>query len=134
MGRKSPNSGEIYEPRTVKNKFDLTGDTNTHVPLMIDVETREVIWCDMSLSTNSRYGRNAYGNKGITSLLAKSMASMTKGNLFDLFSMHAEHRGRIVKNIEKADIIFSENPPEKVGKEQVVIVPTDVDIIMSEYL
>jgi len=135
MGRKSPNSGEIYEPRTVENKFDLTGDTASCVPLIIDVVTREVIWCDMAMTSHGhRFGRNAYGNKGTVSLMAKSMTSLTKTNLFDLFSMHAKHRGRIVYDIEQADVIFTERAPDNLNEEQTVIVPTDVDIIMSEYL
>jgi len=40
MVRQFPNSGEIYDPLTVENKFDLTANTRIAIPLIIDLYVR----------------------------------------------------------------------------------------------
>ena len=49
MSRNKPNSGEIYEPATVKDKIDLASNTRVSIPMLIDLEDRSAIWADLSL-------------------------------------------------------------------------------------
>ena len=41
--------GKLYEPRTVKNKIDLTANTRICVPMTIDLLERKLVWMDMAL-------------------------------------------------------------------------------------
>jgi hypothetical protein len=124
MGRSRPNSGEIYEPKTVKNKFDLTAETTICLPLIIDALERKVIWMDLGLK-QAPVWNNVFRNKNNISLTCKAMVNINRATLYDLFTMHRDARGKICDNKEKADIIFSETEG---------ITPTDIDLIVSEYL
>jgi hypothetical protein len=125
MGRQKPNSGEIYEPKTVKNKIDLTANAKIAIPLLIDCLERKVIWMDLSLKNTPDFDNNVHNNKNNISLLCKAMTNLNKLDMYDLFMIHAEARGKIVKNINKADTIFSEEKG---------ITPFDIDKISSEFL
>jgi stress response protein SCP2 len=43
MIRQKPNSGEIYDPRTVQNKFDLASDTKIVCPMIFDLHEMKMI-------------------------------------------------------------------------------------------
>ena len=49
MSREDVKSGEIYEPKTVEQKMDLTSQSTVCIPVIFDCVNREVIWCDMNL-------------------------------------------------------------------------------------
>jgi stress response protein SCP2 len=106
MMREQVQSGEIYDARTVENKFDVTSDTRTVVPLIIDLKERKVIWTDMQLSSSRMYNNAKSHSSGI-SAIAKAMNEMHKPNLHELFTLHAKSRGTIVKKKEDAETIFS---------------------------
>jgi hypothetical protein len=53
MAREKPQSGEIYEPRTIENKLDLSADSKIAVPVIFDLVERQAIWCDLSLKAVS---------------------------------------------------------------------------------
>lgn len=110
MMRKKPNSGEIYEPLTVKNKSELQSDTRIMIPLIIDVIDRVVIWCDLALRAHPSYRNNVHGNLSSLSLMAKAMVELEKPNLYNLFMMHA--KGRAFKLVDKdhkkeADVLIT---------------------------
>lgn len=106
MTRDGVQSGEIYDPRTVQNKFDVTSDTKTVVPLVIDLKERKVIWTDMQLSQGRRYNFIDSHSDGISAIV-KAMNEMHKPTLHDLFMLHAKSRGTLVKTKEEADTVFS---------------------------
>jgi len=93
MGRDKVNSGKVFEPTTVKHKFDIDGDTRYNIPLILDLETNQIIWADVSLS--SFRNSNVENKAGSIILMAKSIESMLvdKPNMFDLLRLHAEARG-----------------------------------------
>lgn len=124
MGREKPNSGEIFEARTVKNKIDLTANTQACVPLLIDALERKVIWMDISLKTRAEWSRSGRNNKNSLQLISKAMAKLKKVDLFDLLSMHVEARGKRVKTPEAADLVFSTDTGTQF----------DLDNIASKYL
>ena len=47
MMREDAQQGQIYEPTTVQHKFDVTSKSSFTIPLIIDLEKREVIWTDL---------------------------------------------------------------------------------------
>jgi stress response protein SCP2 len=125
MIRQHPQSGEIYEPRTVENKIDLTANTKACLPFIIDLKERNVIWTDLAVSNNPSHSNNVLNNMSTLTIMNEAMLSLVKPSLFDLFSLHAEARGELVKTVEDADTIFS----LKQG-----ITPFDTDKIVGEYL
>ncbi len=125
MMRQEPQSGEIFEPKTVDNRLDLTADNKICIPMIIDLVERKVIWTDLGLKSNLNHCNNVHGNMSSLQLMSKAMTSLNKPNLYDLFKLHAEARGEIVDNIEDADTVFSINEGTT---------PFDVDVIVSEYI
>jgi len=126
MIRQSPQSGEIFEPKTVQDKVDLTADTRICIPVVLDLVDRKVIWTDIALNNRPSFQINVEANNGGIALMGKAINEMTKPNLYDLFNLHVKARkGKLVKKIEDADTVFS-------VKEGVT--PFDIEKIMNEYL
>ncbi|MFD4481415.1 MXAN_6230/SCO0854 family RING domain-containing protein [Streptomyces sp. NPDC058471] len=40
-----------YDPRTVRQRFDLAGDAALRVPMIVDLRTRQAWWADVTLAT-----------------------------------------------------------------------------------
>lgn len=122
MGRNAPQSGEIFEAKTVKNKIDISSDTTVVLPLLIDVKERKVIWMDLGLKARPTWN-NVRNNSHNIGLVCKAMTELRKPNLYDLLSMHVEGRGKFTLDRSKADVVFS---PETIA--------FDVDTILTKYV
>lgn len=111
MLRKDVNSGEIFEPSTVAQRYDLTVDQVNSTPLMFDLKTRELVWWDSSIQLNeSSYYSLAENLDGAT-LALKSLALskvMSVGKLLELTS------AVIVDSENKADIVLDPSATEQV--------------------
>lgn len=95
MGRERINSGEIYEPLTVKNKFNLTSEGSISVPFVFDVEKREVTWLDLALE-NEGFLSGPNNIESVRLNLAKLCESYMENTLFsvaELLELHIEARG-----------------------------------------
>lgn len=129
MSREDVNSGEIYEPKTIEQKMDLTSQSTVCIPVIFDCVNREVIWCDMNLSLNgchSHYGgNNVESNLYGVAATCYSMVNMSKPNLYDLVNLHIRARGLKVDNKEEADVVFDVDSG---------ITPFDTEIFMAEYI
>jgi hypothetical protein len=121
MIRQGSKSGEIYEPKEVVNKFDLTSETNTACPLVIDLVTREMIWMDLSTGSSIVVGAN---NSSYPKIV-KAICEMNRPTLSNLFFLHATARGELVSTPEEADIKFSMDGD---------VTPFDIEKIVGEYL
>ncbi len=44
-----------FQPRTVRQRYDLEGDSRIHVPLLVDLERRTFLWTDLHLSASEGY-------------------------------------------------------------------------------
>ncbi|AZM55834.1 hypothetical protein DMA15_27285 [Streptomyces sp. WAC 01529] len=42
----------VYDPRTVRQRFDLAGDAKLRVPMIVDLRTRQAWWADVTLATH----------------------------------------------------------------------------------
>lgn len=125
MTRKNLGSGEIYEPKTVQNKFDLTANTEIAIPYIIDLKDRKVIWADMSLTRYPNWHNTVEGNlKGIV-LACRAITEMVKPNLYDLVYLNALARGQICTSKSEADTIFDINEG---------ITPLDIDTFMCDFI
>jgi hypothetical protein len=126
MGRASPNSGEVFEARTVRNRIDLAANTTCSLPLVIDCVDRRVVWCDIALRSRPNFPNDAAANKRNIGLVCRAPAVMRGPDLHDLFSMHVAGRGgRPVERPESAEHVFSVDRG---------VTPFDIDVIVSEYL
>lgn len=125
MNREAPESGEIFEPKTVQNRSDITSDTRFTIPLVIDLDRMEVIWADLSLRENPLFYNNIEGNAKGTCLMGQAIVSLVKPNLYDLFMLNGLARGEIVEKKEDADVIFSVDEG---------ITPFDMDKIVADFI
>lgn len=129
MNREDVNSGEIYEPKTVEQKMDLTSQSTVCIPVIFDCVNREVIWCDMNLSLDGCYshrgGNNLESNLSVVASTCYGIVNMHKPNLYDLIDLHIKARGLRTENKEDADVIFDINDG---------ITPFDTEVFMGEYI
>jgi len=107
MARTEAGSGEVYEPKTVQDKLDVTADTTISIPLVIDIKDRAVVWCDMALRSNPRWQNHVAGNLGGISATLRAFVDLPKPNLYDLLALHARARGTLADSPDGADTIFS---------------------------
>jgi len=125
MMRQKPKSGEIFDPKTVQDKFDITADTRITIPVILDLVEREVIWADVALKSNPNYHVNVEGNKKGIAIMGKALTSLKKPTLGELFALHVEARGERVETVEEADLVISMDGD---------ITPFDAETIMADYL
>lgn len=128
MTRSKVNSNEIFDPKTVQNKIDVTAPSRNGMPVMFDLETREAIWLDMSGNASAGFrGRTAVSNKAQTEDIVRMYAESPdrKMTLHELFSLHAISRGDVVDDRKDADVVFSVDEG---------ITPFDVNAINGEYM
>lgn len=124
MIREFPDSGEIYEPKTVKNKFDIASASTICLPMIADLEKREIIWTDITLKSRNVLNNVKANNRGMV-LIGKALTNLIKPNLYDLFYLNGRSRGVIVENKHEADTIFSLDEG---------ITPYNIDEIVSQYI
>tara|TARA_Y100000034_G_scaffold136524_1_gene213581 strand:+ start:249 stop:2417 length:2169 start_codon:yes stop_codon:yes gene_type:complete len=117
MTRQHPGSNEIYDPKTVELKVDITCSAKRVVPFVFDLETREAIWVDMVSKRQgegdratkvSGAGNNVENNKAsLVDILRAIVLQKNKVSLFELFKLHVHGRGELVESAEEADTVFS---------------------------
>lgn len=127
MERQHANTGEIYEPKTVKQKMDLATNAHVCIPVIFDLVEREMIWCDMDLNVDRYYKSANTLEDNLNSVTATcySIVNMKKTNLYDLISLHIKARGIRVDDKDDADMVFDVEDG---------ITPFDTDQIVGEYL
>lgn len=124
MGRTAVQSGEVFEGRTVQDRIDIAGDTTVNIPLILDLEERQVIWADIALKGRGAIN-NSRRNEDNLARMGKAIANLRKPTLYDLFSMHAEARGSLTTRRDEADTVFGLYEG---------ITPFDTERIMAEFM
>ena len=124
MERDDLNSGEIFEPSTVKNKINLTGSTMCMIPMVFDLLRKEIIWMDMALNTRAYFPRNSASNIHGIALSVKGIVEGHKPNMYDLIRMNVSARGTITEDRNDADIIF-DTDTTKPTKKVIIEVQND---------
>lgn len=129
MTRDKPNKNAIYDPKTVEQKIDLTSDSRTAIPVVFDLKERKAIWLDMVTADR---GLNLYrpnmvetNRASLVDVVEGAMSLDNKPTLYDLFALHAQARGKIIDDIEDADMVIGWDGDIK---------PIDTNVILSEYL
>lgn len=125
MAREKPNSGEVFEPKTVQDKVDVASDTIFCIPAIFDLVEQRVIWADIALKTQPQFFNNVANNLKSVSLMLRAMTQLKKTSLHRLFGLHIQARGIQVQTEAEAQTVFS---------VQSGITPFDAELIGSEYL
>jgi hypothetical protein len=107
MERTDAKSGEIFEPKTVKNKVDIDSDANTMVPLVIDLKERNIIWMDLTIASRQNMYNNTHSTYSSVGAMGKAITSLKKPDMYTLAYLNARARGTIVDNPEEADVKFT---------------------------
>lgn len=124
MERKDLMSGEIYDPRTVTHKVDLTAKSKGATPFIFDIVTGEAVWVDLSMQISQSAG-NVANSKGQITSLVEAMTTLTPPNLYDLFVLHGAARGSLVFDRDDADTVFAFDGD---------VTPFDTEVILDKYL
>lgn len=125
MMRSKPNSGEVFDAKTVKDRIDITASSRSCVPVIIDALTRKMYWADLALKSMAQINNAAKNSVGF-SQIGRAIVELRKPSLFDLFLIHAEARGEIVNEGKDADTVF--------GLHEGSVNVFDPNVILSEYL
>ncbi|OUS28424.1 hypothetical protein A9Q99_12960 [Gammaproteobacteria bacterium 45_16_T64] len=109
MGRENPNSNEIFEPKTVQQKIDISSHSKNVIPVIFDLVQGKAIWTDISTQQRTgRGGNNIESNRATIEETIEAIVDSThKLSLYELFEMHGFARGKLVETKEDADRIFS---------------------------
>ena len=107
MLRQFPDSGEVFDPRTVEDRIDVTSDSTLVMPLVVDLLQRRVIWADVAIRASRRGLNNIAGNYDSITLIGPALSEVEKPALYDLLSLHARARGTPISSEEEADTVFS---------------------------
>jgi len=124
MLRAEPQSGEIFDSRTVVDRIDITTAAKQAMPMIIDVVDRKIIWTDAAIRTNSGRVNNVAANSDSIALIGRAFTQIHKPTLYDLLALHALARCTdLVDTEEEADTVFSAET-----------MPYELDRIASEFM
>lgn len=125
MVREHPDSGEVFEPKTVQDRIDVASETRICIPVVLDLLERKAVWADVGLKRHPRFVNNVEGSSAQMTLIGKSLTELRKPDLYTLFLLHAGARGTPVDRESDADTVFSLERG---------VTPFDLETIASEYL
>jgi len=124
MERTEVGGGQAFEPKTVKNRFSLSGDNKNGIPLIIDLETREMIWVDIQNNVLNHQVNNVVNNNFSISESVKVFSEfekfkMTMLELVELHKLRFENIDYIKDESKEYDLEldmdFARNLPEVVA-------------------
>jgi Prokaryotic RING finger family 4 len=91
--------GKVFEPRKIEQKFDLDGDSKIIVPMIIDLETKEMYWVDINQRSDSGYN-SVHRFKSQIGKMGKSLLtyfdSKTRPSLYQLAAIHASKTDEVI--------------------------------------
>ena len=99
-------TGKAFEPRTVKNRLDLTSDSRESVLFIVDVIARKVIVADVSLASDT--GGNLYYDSAAVFGVVKSIVETQVLTVADAAALMALGGNELTENPEEADILITD--------------------------
>ncbi|MFH8709727.1 MXAN_6230/SCO0854 family RING domain-containing protein [Streptomyces zaomyceticus] len=84
----------VYDPKTVRQRYDLVGDSQVHVPMLVDLEHRTFLWTDLHLPASDGF-QSVGSHSGELARVGKDLHQyFTAGRttLWDLAVWHAAAR------------------------------------------
>lgn len=106
MERDEKRSGLRYEPESVTLKFDIRSKATSHMPLIFDLKTEEVVFSDIAASQKSFLTMS--DNRRFASL-AQAVLDLPQRKLtaYDVLERHTQIRGRQVESPALAETVFA---------------------------
>ncbi len=95
-----------YDPRTVRQRYDLVGDSRVHVPLLVDLRDRTFLWTDLHLSAAEGY-HNVYRHAADLGRAGRDLYqyfASGRTTLWDLTVWHAAARADEVAVVRRAPL------------------------------
>lgn len=106
MTREKANSGEIFEPSTIGNTFNVQSGARITAPLIFDVQDNVAYWADLALTNNMLGGGNVRNTASLNNLV-RGVVEHTFLSVEELFQLHVTARGgKIVKTADEADTVL----------------------------
>ena len=109
MSRSYPDSNEIFDVKTVKQKVDLVADSTQYYPALFDLKERKIIWTDLYNTHSKVLGTNVANSTNSIGYVLKAINNVNKMSLYKLFCLHSVQNGVLVDNKEEADVVFDMN-------------------------
>lgn len=122
---------QAYHIENVKAKTTINNDSGMVIMCMIDLESREMIWCDIAgeLDNRIKLPNNVNTTQYVISYIAQSIVESKRVNMYELARMNARAKGySIVDNAEDANIIYTVEKPTELKEGQVVVSVFDTDV------
>ena len=122
MVRDEKDTGEVYEPKTVKTSFRITSDSSFNYMFAIDLNTREMVWLNMI-----REGDRAVAGTERMDFLLNYLTMTEVFNVYDLFRFCGEP-----VCLDEAEIVVSDyNFGEEHLKDKEIIRSYDIEKILK---
>lgn len=114
---------KLFIPTNVDINIDITSDSRTVLPAMVDLVTREIIWCDIDDSTFEGQYRDAWSHASRTMNLKHLLFIINKKRttMRELISIEMGSRGRIVDSPEKASLICDSEMRDEYRNKDVLL-------------
>lgn len=125
---KTDKNYKSFDIKTVENAFKLNGSTAYALPMVVDLQTNEIIFVDLYVGRKA-IGNNVENSLDSISLITKEVTKMveTKPNIFDLVKYHCIARGaQMVEKAEEANLT--------IGVDDCDYNATKIETILSEFL
>lgn len=117
MGRKDAQSGEIFDARTVEHSFELSADGRHMIPMVIDLENREIIWADLTGNVRQGRGHNVENTMSNGERMVYSIVSKRYASLYQQVVFHALARGELAESPEDADVVYTPENLEEIYRD-----------------
>ncbi|MCX5379097.1 MXAN_6230/SCO0854 family RING domain-containing protein [Streptomyces sp. NBC_00091] len=97
--------GSSYDPRTVRQRFDLAGESRVCMPMVVDLTARRALWADIHLPASGGFQSVASHGERLASVARdvwEHFDSGTRTTLWDLAVWRAAARSREVAVVRRA--------------------------------
>lgn len=87
------NNFKTFDIKTVKNKIDINWNWWYYIPIIIDLENKEIIYVDLFINWSSFSGNNVEWSLQNSSVITEEILNFrqTKPNMLDLFKYYFEN-------------------------------------------
>lgn len=113
MLRDGLNSGEVYEPSTVKHSYPLTQQGVNALPWVIDLATGEALWWDQTGKLDHTTSPSLRGNEGSLLQLLKAFLHTPVVTVADLLALRGV---TVVDDPSLADLVIDPRQPAQALK------------------
>jgi len=85
-------SGEVFEPSLSENKIQLSGKSQTHITMYLDIKKMEIVFIDMDLTQTPSWNTIESNSINITDICKEVSKYKYKMNMKELLKLHLKSR------------------------------------------